>query len=103
MDFMDILFYLNRSVPEQSQADSELLIKTRLGKIKGTYINKYVVAWLGIPYAEPPLGKRKNHLTFILLFVRIKFNYVKMYLKFYLLKENCVLDLLKKKNTGMKM
>ena len=58
---MDILFYLDRSVPEQSQSKSELLIKTRLGKIKGTYINKYVVAWLSIPYAKPPLGKCKNN------------------------------------------
>ena len=59
--FIYILFYLGRSVPEQSQSDFELIIETLLGKIRGTYINKYVVAWLSIPYAEPPLGKCKNN------------------------------------------
>ena len=88
-----IYVYFDRSVQEQLQSDSELLIKTRLGKIKGTYINKYVVAWLGIPYAEPPIGKCKHHLTVVLLFVAhlIK-TFFLMGGKFYLLKENCVLD-----------
>ena len=45
------------STHENPEKHSELLVKTRNGKIRGTYLNKYVIAWLGVPYAEPPIGK----------------------------------------------
>lgn len=33
-----------------------LLIQTKSGLVNGTNFNSDVKAWLGIPYAEPPLG-----------------------------------------------
>ena len=51
------MYYFVPSVHEYSQEHSELLVKTQNGKIRGTYLDQYVIAWLGIPYAEPPIGR----------------------------------------------
>ncbi|XP_051900454.1 acetylcholinesterase isoform X2 [Pristis pectinata] len=43
----------------QSQQNSELLINTQSGKVKGTRIpvlSSHISAFLGIPFAEPPVG-----------------------------------------------
>lgn len=46
-----------------SQSDSDLIVQTRMGKVRGTRLpvadRSYVSAFLGIPFGEPPLGKRR--------------------------------------------
>jgi hypothetical protein len=39
---------------------SSLLVQTKSGPIRGVFVNDQVKAWLGIPYAEPPLGFDSN-------------------------------------------
>ena len=40
-----------------SNTDPDLVIQIESGSIKGIDLNDHVRAWLGIPYAEPPVGK----------------------------------------------
>ena len=36
--------------------DSSLLVETSFGLVKGIQLDDGINAWLGIPFAEPPLG-----------------------------------------------
>lgn len=46
-----------------AQSESDLTVTTRSGRVQGVRLpvpdRSHVVAFLGIPYAEPPLGKRR--------------------------------------------
>uniref|UniRef100_A0A7N8Y5B0 Carboxylic ester hydrolase n=1 Tax=Mastacembelus armatus TaxID=205130 RepID=A0A7N8Y5B0_9TELE len=46
-----------------SQSDGDLIVQTRAGRIRGIRLpvpdRSYVTAFLGIPFAEPPVGKRR--------------------------------------------
>lgn len=46
-----------------SQSESELIVQTRAGKVRGIRLplpgGTQVTAFLGIPFAEPPVGKRR--------------------------------------------
>lgn len=46
-----------------AQSESDLIVTTRLGRVQGVRLpvpdRNHVVAFLGIPYVEPPLGKRR--------------------------------------------
>lgn len=46
-----------------SQSDSDLIVQTRSGRVRGIRLpvpdHGYVTAFLGIPFAEPPVGKRR--------------------------------------------
>lgn len=46
-----------------SQSEADLIVQTRSGKVRGIRLqvpdHSYVNAFLGIPYAEPPVGKRR--------------------------------------------
>lgn len=55
-----------------------MLVQTKSGAVKGVHLNDWVNAWLGIPFAEPPLGKvgdfdRQAILLNIFQFFRSKF------------------------------
>ncbi|KAG7484102.1 hypothetical protein MATL_G00045570 [Megalops atlanticus] len=47
----------------ESQADSDLIVTTRAGKVRGVRLpvpdGGHVAAFLGIPFAEPPVGKKR--------------------------------------------
>ncbi|XP_077326629.1 acetylcholinesterase isoform X1 [Lithobates pipiens] len=48
------------------QSDTELLVTTRSGKVRGTrlsVLNSHVTAFLGIPFAEPPVDKLRFRRT----------------------------------------
>ncbi|XP_066449844.1 acetylcholinesterase isoform X1 [Eleutherodactylus coqui] len=48
------------------QSDSELLVTTRSGKVRGTRLNvlsSHVIGFLGIPFAEPPVDKLRFRRT----------------------------------------
>uniref|UniRef100_A0A4W4FJL7 Carboxylic ester hydrolase n=1 Tax=Electrophorus electricus TaxID=8005 RepID=A0A4W4FJL7_ELEEL len=55
-----IMFFIHLSI---AQTDPELTIMTRLGQVQGTRLpvpdRSHVIAFLGIPFAEPPLGKMR--------------------------------------------
>lgn len=46
-----------------SQSDGDLIVQTRSGRVRGVRLpvpeRSYVTAFLGIPFAEPPVGKRR--------------------------------------------
>lgn len=46
-----------------SQSEADLVVQTRSGRVRGTRLpvleRSYVTAFLGIPFAEPPVGKRR--------------------------------------------
>ena len=46
-----------------SQSESDLIVQTRSGRVRGIRMpvldHSYVTAFLGIPFAEPPVGKRR--------------------------------------------
>ncbi len=46
-----------------AQSESDLIVATRLGHVQGVRLSvldrSHVIAFLGIPYAEPPIGKRR--------------------------------------------
>lgn len=46
-----------------SQSEADLIVQTRAGRVRGTRLpvpeRSYVTAFLGIPFAEPPVGKRR--------------------------------------------
>lgn len=46
-----------------SQSDAELVVQTRIGRVRGFRLpvpdRSHVKAFLGIPFAEPPVGKRR--------------------------------------------
>ncbi|KTF90812.1 hypothetical protein cypCar_00029696, partial [Cyprinus carpio] len=46
-----------------AQSESDLVVATRLGRVQGVRLpvpdRNHVIAFLGIPYAEPPIGKRR--------------------------------------------
>lgn len=46
-----------------SQSDADLHVQTRIGRVRGIRLpvpdRSYVKAFLGIPFAEPPVGKRR--------------------------------------------
>lgn len=46
-----------------SQSESDPIIHTRTGRVRGLRLpvpdHSYVTAFLGIPFAEPPVGKRR--------------------------------------------
>ena len=37
--------------------DPRLVVRTQAGRIRGINLNRDVRAWLGVPYAEPPVGR----------------------------------------------
>merc|ERR1711976_876244 len=37
--------------------DPRLVVRTQAGHILGVNLNRDVRAWLGVPYAEPPVGR----------------------------------------------
>ena len=41
----------------ESDNDPSLVVETASGNVSGINLQDNVQAWLGIPYAEPPLGK----------------------------------------------
>ncbi|XP_071780191.1 acetylcholinesterase isoform X2 [Centroberyx gerrardi] len=49
--------------PCSSQSDGDLTVQTRTGRVRGIRLpvpdRSYVTAFLGIPFAEPPVGKRR--------------------------------------------
>ncbi|KAM6949501.1 acetylcholinesterase [Aplochiton taeniatus] len=49
--------------PAASQSDGELTVSTRAGRVHGTRMplpdRGHVTAFLGVPFAEPPVGKRR--------------------------------------------
>ncbi len=47
---------LNRVFGQRSD-DPRLVIRTEQGRLRGTNLNEEVRAWLGIPYAEPPVDR----------------------------------------------
>ncbi|XP_026791834.2 acetylcholinesterase [Pangasianodon hypophthalmus] len=55
-----IIFFIHHSL---TQSDSELIVTTRLGRVQGIRLpipdRSHVVAFLGIPFAEPPVGKKR--------------------------------------------
>lgn len=46
-----------------SQSEADLIVQTRTGRVRGVRLpvpdRSYVTSFLGIPFAEPPLGKRR--------------------------------------------
>eukprot|EP00064_Thunnus_orientalis_P007197 superscaffoldBa00000786_g7217 len=46
-----------------SQSEADLIVQTRTGRVRGVRMpvpdRSYVTAFLGIPFAEPPVGKRR--------------------------------------------
>ncbi|XP_070786004.1 acetylcholinesterase isoform X2 [Enoplosus armatus] len=46
-----------------SQSEADLIVQTRTGRVRGIRLplldRSYVTAFLGIPFAEPPVGKRR--------------------------------------------
>ena len=59
---MGVSNLITRSDYGSSNDDPNLMIQTKSGKMRGVYINDHVKAWLGIPYAEPPIGKFENYI-----------------------------------------
>lgn len=55
-----IIFFVHHSL---TQSDSELIVVTKLGRVQGIRLptpdRNHVVAFLGIPFAEPPVGKKR--------------------------------------------
>merc|ERR1711963_742277 len=37
--------------------DPRLVVRTQAGRIRGVNLSREVRAWLGVPYAEPPVGR----------------------------------------------
>lgn len=54
------IFFTHHSL---TQSDSEFIVTTRLGRVQGLRLpmpdRSHVVAFLGIPFAEPPVGKKR--------------------------------------------
>ncbi|KAM6894519.1 acetylcholinesterase isoform 1-T2 [Lycodopsis pacificus] len=46
-----------------SQSEADLIVQTRMGRVRGTRMpvpdRSFVTSFLGIPFAEPPVGKRR--------------------------------------------
>ncbi|KAK9524452.1 hypothetical protein VZT92_016847 [Zoarces viviparus] len=46
-----------------SQSEADLIVQTRIGRVRGTRMpvpdRSFVTSFLGIPFAEPPVGKRR--------------------------------------------
>ena len=60
--FFSPILVLTLLMPNGScQSDSDLFVQTRTGRIRGIHLpvadRGYVTAFLGIPFAEPPVGK----------------------------------------------
>lgn len=58
------VFLLSFLIPHcSSQIEADLIVQTRTGPVRGTRLpvpdRSYVTAFLGIPFAEPPVGKRR--------------------------------------------
>lgn len=62
--FFSSLFLLPLFIPNCScQTESDLYVETLTGRVRGIHLpvpdRSYVTAFLGIPFAEPPVGKRR--------------------------------------------
>lgn len=62
--FFSSLFLLPLFIPNCScQTESDLYVQTLAGRVRGIHLpvpdRSYVTAFLGIPFAEPPVGKRR--------------------------------------------
>ncbi|XP_039997440.1 acetylcholinesterase [Xiphias gladius] len=58
------IFLLSLLIPAWStQSEADLIVQTRTGRVRGIRLlvpdRSYVTAFLGIPFAEPPVGKRR--------------------------------------------
>ncbi|XP_030636561.1 acetylcholinesterase isoform X2 [Chanos chanos] len=60
LPFVFLAFLAYRSL---AQSESDLVVTTRLGRVQGIRLplpdRSHVIAFLGIPFAEPPVGKRR--------------------------------------------
>ena len=56
INFFSVLPIFSLSDYGSSNDDPSLTIQTEAGKVRGVDVDQYVRAWLGIPYAEPPIG-----------------------------------------------
>ncbi|KAJ3582683.1 hypothetical protein NHX12_000367 [Muraenolepis orangiensis] len=58
-----LLLVLLLSPPALSQSDGDLVVQTRSGLVRGVRLpvpeRSYVTSFLGIPFAEPPIGRRR--------------------------------------------
>ncbi|TWW63685.1 acetylcholinesterase [Takifugu rubripes] len=62
--FFSSLFLLPLFIPDCScQTETDLYVQTLAGRVRGVHLpvsdRSYVTAFLGIPFAEPPVGKRR--------------------------------------------
>lgn len=62
--FLSAVFLLSFLIPHCfSQSEADLIVQTRTGRVRGIRLSvldrSYVTAFLGIPFAEPPVGKRR--------------------------------------------
>nr|XP_019955814.1 PREDICTED: acetylcholinesterase [Paralichthys olivaceus] len=58
------IFLLSLLIPACStQSEADLIVQTRIGRVRGIRMpvpdRSFVTAFLGIPFAEPPVGKRR--------------------------------------------
>lgn len=61
--FSPIVLFLLLVPPGWAQSDNDLIVQTRSGRVRGIRLpvpdRNHVTSFLGIPFAEPPLGKRR--------------------------------------------
>lgn len=62
--FLSSIFLLPLLIPNCScQSEEDLIVQTRAGYVRGFRLpvsdRSYVSAFLGLPFAEPPVGKRR--------------------------------------------
>ncbi|MGI9332956.1 MAG: carboxylesterase family protein, partial [Gammaproteobacteria bacterium] len=54
------VLYLGAAIPVSAKHIDRTLVKTRYGAVRGYVVEDFnTLAWKGIPYAEPPVGKRR--------------------------------------------
>ena len=59
---LDFFYQTARAIEDNGNGlndDPSLLVETSSGNVSGVNLDNNVQAWLGIPYAEPPLGNNK--------------------------------------------
>lgn len=61
---LSFVLLLSLLIPDcSSQSEADLIVQTRLGWVRGVRLpvpeRSYVTAFLGIPFAEPPMGKQR--------------------------------------------
>ena len=49
--------FFHASSNRTKKADPLVIVQSRNGRIKGKNLSEDVRAWLGVPYAEPPVGR----------------------------------------------